>query len=113
MNKRRRIFFIIFGVYHVIVLALISYIQLQKNDLNILLGLYSKISLMWFGSLLGVILFLIDFIWSWIETKSAEKNQGIMRHENNTLKAKIYDMQQTAKGEETLPQASSSKDKTM
>lgn len=96
MNKRRRIFFIIFGVYHLLLLAFISFIEIQKNDLSLLYGLYTKISLMRNGAILGLLLFLIDFIWNWYEKREAAKIQDIMKHENNTLKAKIVDLQKSS-----------------
>lgn len=110
MNKRRRIFFLIFGVYHLLLLIFISYIEIQKNDLSLLYGLYTKISLMRNGAILGLLLFAIDFAWNWFEKRSAKKHQDIIRHENDILKAKIYDMQQTAKGDQ--PAMPPSKDKS-
>lgn len=97
MNQRRRIFFAIFGGYHLIILFFVIYIDSNKEDFGILSQLYGKISLLKYGAVLGVVLFLADFIWTWIETRNAEKAQEAMRLENNTLKAKVYDFQQAAK----------------
>ena len=94
MNQRRRIFFIIFGSYHLLLLFFILYIEAQKEDLGLLYGLYSKLWLMRYGAMLGLLLFVVDFIWNWIETKNAGREKDAMRHENNTLKAKVYDLQQ-------------------
>lgn len=49
-----------------------------------------------YGAILGVVLFAVDLVWNWIETKNAEKEQEALRLENNTLKAKVYDFQQAA-----------------
>lgn len=97
MNKRRRIFFIIFGIYHLVTLIFVLFIEAQKEDLSLLYGLYSKIWVMRYGAMLGVLLFVTDFIWNWIETRNAGREKDVMRHENNTLKAKVYDLQQPAK----------------
>jgi len=94
MNQRRRIFFIIFGTYHLVTLFLILFIEAQKEDLGLLYGLYSKIWMMRYGAILGVLLFVVDFIWNWIETRNAGREKDVMRHENNILKAKVYDLQQ-------------------
>jgi hypothetical protein len=102
MNKRRRIFFIIFGAYHVLLVSFALYIETQKEDLGLLYGLYSKISMMRNGAILGLLLFLVDFIWTWFENRAAEKSKDIMTHENNTLKAKLYDIQNSAKAEGPL-----------
>lgn len=98
MNQRRRIFFIIFGTYHLVTLFFILFIEAQKEDLSLLYGLYSKIWMMRYGAMLGVLLFVTDFIWNWIEKRNAEREKEVMRHENNTLKAKVYDLQQPATG---------------
>jgi len=96
MNKRRRIFFIIFGAYHLLTLIFVIFIEAQKEDLGLLYGLYSKIWMMRYGAMLGLLLFLVDFVWNWIEKKNADKEREVMEHENNTLKAKVYDLQQAA-----------------
>ncbi len=96
MNQRRRIFFIIFGTYHLVTLFLILFIEAQKEDLGLLYGLYSKIWMMRYGAMLGVLLFVIDFTWNWIENRNTIREKEVMRHENNTLKAKVYDLQQPA-----------------
>lgn len=94
MNQRRRIFFIIFGIYHLVTLFFVLFIEAQKEDLSLLYGLYSKIWMMRYGAMLGVLLFAIDFIWNWIETRNSGREKDVMRLENNTLKAKVYDLQQ-------------------
>ncbi len=99
MNQRRRIFFVIFGSYHLVTLFLILFIEAQKEDLGLLYGLYSKIWMMRYGAILGVLLFIVDFIWNWIETRNAEREKEIIRHENNTLKARVYDLQQPPAGD--------------
>jgi hypothetical protein len=97
MNQRRRIFFAIFGGYHLIILFFTFYIGSKNIDFGVLAKLYSKMSLLKYGAIFGVVLFFVDFVWNWIETKNAEKEQESMRLENNTLKAKVYDFQQAAK----------------
>lgn len=99
MNKRRRIFFAIFGAYHLIILFFVIYIDSNKEDFGILSQLYSKISLMKYGAVLGILLFVIDLIWWWLEGRTVKQEQETLRHENNTLKAKVYDLQQTPKAE--------------
>jgi ABC-type transport system involved in cytochrome bd biosynthesis fused ATPase/permease subunit len=95
MNQRRRIFFIVFGVYHLIIL--IFTIVVEKADLGFLIDLYGKIWLMRWGAILGLGLFSADVVWTWLESRNTTKEKDAMRHENNTLKAKVYDFQQAAK----------------
>jgi hypothetical protein len=97
MNKRRRIFFIIFGSYHLFIFFFVLFIEAQKADLSLLYSLYGKIAWMRWGSILGLLLFVIDASWNFFETKSSGKEKDAMRHENNTLKAKVYDLQQPGK----------------
>lgn len=97
MNKRKRIFFGVFGGYHLVILLFVIYIESNKEDFGILSQLYSKISLLKYGAVLGIILFAVDLIWSWIDNRNAQKEHDSLRHENNTLKAKVYDLQQPAK----------------
>jgi len=97
MNKRRRIFFGIFGVYHLTILMFVIYIESNKEDFGILSQLYSKLSMLKYGAVLGMILFAVDIIWNWLESRNSQKEHDTLRHENNTLKAKVYDLQQPSK----------------
>lgn len=97
MNKRRVIFFAIFGVYHLVVFVFTSYIDVQKSDLGVLTSMYKFIHLFKYGALLGIGLFATDFIWSWRESKIAKKDHEALKFEINNLKAKVYDMQEGAK----------------
>ena len=80
-----------------IILLFTFYIGSKNIDFGVLAKLYSKITMLKYGAILGVMLFLVDFVWNWIEAKNAEKEQEAMRLENNTLKAKVYDFQQAGK----------------
>lgn len=109
MNKRRIIFFTIFGVYHLIVLLFTSYVDVQKQDLGVLTRMYSFIYLFKYGAFLGLILFAIDFIWTWRDTKSIDKNNEALQFEINNLKAKVYDLQEAAKPQPKVENESDSK----
>ena len=97
MNKRRIIFFSVFGVYHLAVLAITSYVDAQKQDLSLLTSMYGILYLFKYGAMLGLALFVTDFIWSWRETKGSEKEQEALKFEVNNLKAKEYDLQESNK----------------
>lgn len=97
MNKRRVIFFAIFGLYHLIVFIFTSYIDVQKSDLGVLTSMYKFIFLFKYGAFLGMTLFITDFVWTWRENKSASKEQAALKFEINNLKAKVYDLQEAAK----------------
>lgn len=97
MNKRRLIFFAIFGVYQIIILIFTSYIDAQKQDLGVLTSLYGYLHLFKYGATLGIILLLVEFIWSWRITMLANKESEALNFEINNLKAKVYDLQEAAK----------------
>ncbi|MFM9838875.1 MAG: hypothetical protein ACKVOQ_11460 [Cyclobacteriaceae bacterium] len=92
MNKRRLIFLSVFGVYHLCAFGLTIFMDSQKNDLSLLYSLFGKITLFKYGALFGLILFGIEAFWTWRDQKNADKEKEAMRHENNVLKAKVYDL---------------------
>ena len=92
MNKRRLIFLSVFGGYHLITLFFTVFMETQKNDLSLLYSLFGKITLFKYGAFFGLVLFAVEAIWTWRDAKNAEKETEAMRHENNVLKAKVYDL---------------------
>lgn len=107
MNKRRVIFFAIFGVYHLIILVFTSYIDAQKQDLGVLTRMYGILHLFKYGAVLGLVLFATDFIWTWRSARSEEKEKDALKFEINNLKAKVYDLQEASK---PLPEPSQKSD---
>ncbi len=99
MNKRRVIFFTIFGVYHLIIFVFTSYIDAQKQDLGVLTSMYGVLHLFKYGAALGLILFATDFIWSWKDKRTFEKSSSEAADEIKNLKAKVYDLQEAKKVE--------------
>lgn len=97
MNKRRLIFFTIFGVYHLIILVFTSYIDAQKQDLGVLTRMYGVLHLFKYGAILGLLLYATDFIWTWKTTRTDLKEKESLNFEINNLKAKVYDLQEAAK----------------
>lgn len=97
MTKNRIIFFSIFGGYHLIALLFTLYMDAQRQDFGLLTKMLSNISLFKYGAFLGLVLFIVDFVWTWKDRKKSQAEADTMRHENNTLKAKVYDMQEASK----------------
>ena len=102
MNKRRLIFFGIFGGFHVIAFV---FTVVMETNVNVLLNLVSYIGVFKYITFLGLLLVITDFIWHWQETKSSKKKEDDARLENNTLKAKVYDMQEAGKPKVDIPTA--------
>ena len=97
MTKNRIIFFSIFGGYHLITLLFTIYMDAQKDDFGLLARILSNFSLFKYGAFLGVVLFAIDFFWTKSDKKQNLKEADVSRQENNILKAKVYDMQESLK----------------
>jgi len=59
----------------------------------------------WFkyATLLGLILVIIDVIWSWIINRDSQKEKDALTHELNTLKAKLFDIQEQQAKSMSLP----------
>jgi|SRR5580704_14972811 hypothetical protein len=98
MKKGRIIFFSIFAAYQLIVFLITLYIRTKQQDLVSLYALLSYITIFVYGALLGMVLILIDFIWTLRATKQSTSEEEALRLENNVLKAKIYDLQENSKG---------------
>jgi hypothetical protein len=50
-----------------------------------------------YGAFLGLILLVVDVIWDRTTSKESEKQKDALTHELNTLKAKLFDLQEAAK----------------
>jgi hypothetical protein len=94
MTKIRIILFSIFGFYHLFAFAFTAYLDINKNDWGLLTKMLAKIPLFKYGTLLGLILIILDFILSWQASKKAEQAIADLQNEVNALKAKAYDLNQ-------------------
>lgn len=106
--KKRIIFYIIFSTFHLFLFFFSLYVDSKKDDLSFLLTLQSKIWMLKYASLFGLLLLVIDLLWDrWVLRKhKQEKDQ--LQHEVNALKAKLFDMQETAK--QPAPQSAQPKE---
>jgi len=93
MNKNRIIFYLVFASFHVG--AFIFTILIQ--DFNFLTKIYQYIKLFKFITFFGIVLIVVDVVWTWIVTRDSQKEKAALTHELNTLKAKLFDLQEIAK----------------
>lgn len=91
MNQKRLLLYLIFAVYQ---FSAFIFTVMVDGHLD-LLGLLKFIPWFKFISFLGVTLFMIDFVWFWIDRRTARKREQELTQENNVLKAKIYDLQES------------------
>jgi hypothetical protein len=91
MKKSRLIFYLLFALFHIG--AFIFTVALGK-DTGFLMSMFSWVPYFKWVTLVGVVFILIDFIWAWIATKDRDREKEALSHEVNTLKAKLFDLQE-------------------
>ncbi|HYG19582.1 MAG TPA: hypothetical protein VD816_11670 [Ohtaekwangia sp.] len=94
MNKNRLIFFAIFAAFH---LGAFIFTVILENSSSMLFSMVKYIPWFKYGTLLGLILVIVDVVWSWIINRDAHKEKAALTHELNMLKAKLFDLQEAAK----------------
>ena len=91
MKKNRIIFYLIFALFHI---AAFVFTVALGNDSGFLMSMFGWVPYFKWVTLAGVVLVLIDFIWSWVATKDRQRERDALSHEVNTLKAKLFDLQE-------------------
>jgi ABC-type transport system involved in cytochrome bd biosynthesis fused ATPase/permease subunit len=104
MNKNRLIFYAIFAAFH---LCAFIFTIVIENSSSMLFSMVKYISWFKYGTLLGLILVIIDVIWSWIINRDTGKQKAALTQELNTLKAKLFDLQETSRQSPAPPPAKS------
>lgn len=101
MTRSRIIFYSVFGIYQLAAFIFTLYIERIALRLLHLLPWFKYITF------LGLVLIITDFVWLWMDQRKYKKTEEASRHENNILKAKVYDMQEGSKPKpkEELPKA--------
>ena len=95
MSKNRTIFYIIFAAFHVAAFVFTLMIQ----DINFVMEMFQHIIWFKYITFFGIVLIATDFVWSWIVNRDSQKEKAALTHELNTLKAKLFDLQEAAKAE--------------
>ena len=107
MTRRRLIFYGIFGGFHL--LTFIFTLILEYGDPSSLFSLIKYIGAFKWVAFFGLVMVVTDFVWLWLDNRSTQQKEDSMRLENNTLKAKVYDMQEAGKPKVEPTQKSASK----
>ncbi len=94
MTNIRIALYSIFGLYHVIAFGFTAYLDSNKNDWGLLTQMLTKIPLFKFGTLVGLLLIIIDIVLSWQASKKASTTIKNLQNEVNALKAKAYDQKE-------------------
>ena len=100
MNQKRLLFYLAFAVYQG---SAFIFTIMVDGHLD-LLGLLKFIPWFKYISFLGMAFIVVDFAWYWMDKRSNKKQQANLDKENNLLKAKIYDFQESVKEPNPLKQ---------
>jgi hypothetical protein len=97
MKKNRLIFYAVFGAFHLFLVIFTIFVESNKNDFSFLTQMLKWMSLMKYGAFLGLILLIADVVWTYMNSREEQKEKAVLTHEINTLKAKLFDLQEAAK----------------
>ena len=100
MKKNRLIFYAIFAAYN---LGAFIFTLILENNTSMLFSMVQYVPWFKYATLLGLILVTIDVIWSWIINRDSQKEKDALTHELNTLKAKLFDIQEQQAKSMSLP----------
>jgi hypothetical protein len=92
MNRNRLIFYGVFGTFH---LGAFIFTIILEGNTSLLFKLVSYVHTFKWITLLGLILLIADVIWSFTTSRTGSKEKSALTHELNTLKAKLFDAQET------------------
>jgi hypothetical protein len=91
MKKNRLIFYLIFALFHI---GAFIFTVVLGNSSSFLISMFSWVPYFKWVTLLGVVLVIVDFIWATIAMKEVNREKSALSHEVNTLKAKMFDLQE-------------------
>ncbi|MBT1704784.1 hypothetical protein [Chryseosolibacter indicus] len=106
MSKNRLIFYIVFGIFHI---SAFIFTVVLDNNTGILFQMVSWIPAFKWVTLAGLVLLIVDIIWVYASQKETTKEKAILNHELNTLKAKLFDMQEATRQNTGIQQPPQSK----
>jgi hypothetical protein len=93
MSKNRVIFYIVFALFH---LGAFIFTVVLDGNTNLLFSMVSWVPYFKWITFLGVIFIIADVIWSWIINRDSQREQAALILELNTLKAKLFDLQEAS-----------------
>jgi len=94
MKKNRLVFYSIFAIFHI---SAFIFTVVLDNNTSLLFSMVRYVPLFKYATLIGLLLLISDFVWSWIANKELAKQNSTLADELNNLKAKLFDLQEAAK----------------
>lgn len=101
MKKNRIIFYAAFAFFHLFLVFFTLYIDSNKSDFGLLTSILKWMSVLKYGAILGLALLVADIIWATVNNRDTQKEKDELTHELNTLKAKLFDLQEASKSGST------------
>ncbi len=97
MKKNRLIFYSIFGLLHIFIFLFSVYMDSQKDNFQFLFQLQGKIWVLKYCSFVLLILMTINVILHYRDNRRNRREKDKITHELDTLKARLFDLQEAAK----------------
>jgi hypothetical protein len=97
MKKNRLIFYSVFGALHLFIFLFSVYMDNQKENLAFLFQLQGKIWMLKYGSFILLILMAVNVILHYRDNRRNLREKEQLNQELNTLKARLYDLQEELK----------------
>lgn len=97
MKKGKTIFLIIYLLFHLILLVSAIVVNLRSEDFEFLFSVRDNMSMTVWFAIIGMILFVINVVMITSSTSHHTKKEEGLRQEINSLKAKMYDLQDARK----------------
>jgi hypothetical protein len=94
MNKNRLIFYAVFACFH---LGAFIFTVVLDNNTGLLFKMVSWVPAFKWITLLGLLMLIVDAAWALKTNKDITKEKTALTLELNTLKAKLFDLQEDAK----------------
>lgn len=99
MKRNRLIFYSVFGFLHLFIFLTALYIDyVGKKDVGALFKLYDNIWMLKYGSLILLILFATNVVLHYRDNRRNEREKSQLNKELDTLKARLFDLQEGKKG---------------
>jgi hypothetical protein len=94
MNKNRIILYIVFAAFH---LGAFIFTVVLDNNTGLLFKMVSWVPMFKWITFLGLVIFITDVVWAFKANKDGVKEKATLTVELNTLKAKLFDLQEAGK----------------
>jgi hypothetical protein len=96
MKRNRVIFYLVFAAFHLGIFFFTLLVDLNRDDWGFLGSMFRLLPTLKYISIFGVAMMALDIGWAWLMQRSYEQDRASLLQEVNSLKARVYDLQQAA-----------------